>query len=83
MKRIQRSWDGWGPLTLLLLPLAALFCLLVSVRRQLYRQGLLASTKLDVPVVIVGNLTVGGTGKTPVVVWLARWLRRRGLRAGI
>jgi len=70
-------------LTLLLLPLAALFCLLASVRRQLYRQGLMPSSKLAVPVVIVGNLTVGGTGKTPVVVWLARWLQCRGLRAGI
>jgi tetraacyldisaccharide 4'-kinase len=70
-------------LTLLLLPLAGLFCLLVSVRRQLYRSGLLASVKLPVPVVIVGNLSVGGTGKTPVVVWLAHWLRDQGLRVGI
>jgi tetraacyldisaccharide 4'-kinase len=53
------------------------------LRRQLYRLGVLSSTKLPVPVVIVGNLTVGGTGKTPVVVWLAHWLRERGLRPGI
>jgi len=82
-RRIQRSWGGWGPLTLLLLPLAGLYCLIVVLRRWLYRRGLIRSTRLAVPVVIVGNLSVGGTGKTPVVIWLAHWLRERGLRPGI
>ena len=82
-QRIQQSWGGWGPLTLLLLPLSALYCLIVVLRRQLYRLGVLSSSKLAVPVLIVGNLTVGGTGKTPLVVWLAQRLRQHGLHPGI
>ena len=82
-QRIQLSWDRWGPLTLVLLPLAGLYCLIVVLRRLLYRCGLLPSARLQVPVVIVGNLSVGGTGKTPLVVWLANWLRGRGLKPGI
>lgn len=83
MNRIEQSWYGWGPLTLLLLPLSGLYCLLVIVRRRLYRWGWLKSRRLPVPVLVVGNITVGGTGKTPLVIWLANWLKERELRPGI
>lgn len=83
MKRIEQSWYSWSPLTLLLLPLSVIFCLLVALRQRLYRLGLIKSHRLAVPVIVVGNITVGGTGKTPVVIWLARWLRERGLRPGV
>ena len=83
MSRIQQSWAGWSLLTLLLLPLSGLLCLLVWFRRKLYRLGLLKSGRLAVPVVVVGNISVGGTGKTPVVVWLAQWLRKQGWHPGI
>lgn len=83
MNRIEQIWHGWGLFTLLLLPLSAVYCLLVGIRRRLYRWGLLKSGKLPVPVIVVGNITVGGTGKTPVVVWLAHWLLGKGFSPGI
>lgn len=71
-------WYGRHPLGLLLLPLSWLYCLVARVRRLAYRAGWLASVRLPVPVVVVGNLTVGGTGKTPAVLCLAGLLRARG-----
>lgn len=56
---------------------------LLGLRRWAYALGLRRSTHVHVPVLIVGNLTVGGTGKTPLVAWLANELRRRGWRPGI
>ena len=49
----------------------------------LYRLGVFPSVKLPVPVIVVGNLTVGGSGKTPLVLWLASFLRQKGMRPGI
>ncbi|MEI7614120.1 MAG: tetraacyldisaccharide 4'-kinase [Betaproteobacteria bacterium] len=66
-----------------LLPLSWLFLLLSGVRRGLYRLGVLKSFRLPVPVVVVGNLTVGGSGKTPLVLWLVARLREQGWRPGI
>jgi len=66
-----------------LLPLSWLFRLLVSVRRALYRGALLRSYRLSVPVIVIGNLTVGGSGKTPLVLWLVERLREAGWRPGI
>ena len=83
MNLIERSWDGWHLLTLLLLPLSGLFCLLVWLRRLAYRWGWLSSQRLSVPVVIVGNISVGGTGKSPLIIWMAQRLREMGLRPGI
>ena len=76
-------WAQRGPLAVLLLPLAVLFGLVSSIRRMLFRSGFLASGRLPVPVVVVGNITVGGSGKTPLVIWLVEHLRARGYRPGI
>jgi tetraacyldisaccharide 4'-kinase len=57
--------------------------MLSSLRRWFYKFGLLPSYKLAVPVIVVGNISVGGTGKTPLVIWLADWLKQQGLRPGI
>lgn len=66
-----------------LLPFSWLFRLLVAWRRVAYRMGLLRSCPLPVPVLVVGNLTVGGSGKTPLVLWLVRSLRENGWQPGI
>ena len=59
------------------------FRVVVAVRRMLYRSGMLRSVRLPVPVLVVGNITVGGSGKTPLVAALASALARRGRRPGI
>jgi len=80
---LERIWFGSGVAALPLLPLAALFWVASTLRRLAYRWGVLPSERLPVPVIVVGNLTVGGAGKTPLVIWLARHLRDRGLRVGV
>ncbi|MCM2290100.1 MAG: tetraacyldisaccharide 4'-kinase [Sulfuritalea sp.] len=76
-------WRRRGPLACLLFPFSSLFRILVAMRRGLYRIGLLRSERMPVPVVIVGNITVGGSGKTPLVIHLALGLRKLGRRPGI
>lgn len=67
----------------LLLPFSWLFRLIVALRRYCYRRGLLKTQRFPVPVIIVGNVTVGGTGKTPFVIWLAEQLSAQGFKPGI
>jgi len=76
-------WYGNHPLSRLLAPVGWLFCALAAIRRLAYRRGLLKCIDVGVPVVVVGNLTVGGSGKTPLVVWLASLLREHGFRPGV
>ena len=71
------AWGGW--LALLSLPYAGA----VRLRRALFRRGLRSSHCVGVPVVVIGNIAVGGTGKTPLVVWLVRRLREHGFRPGV
>ena len=80
---LVRSWYGKSPWLLVLLPLSLIFYLLSSLRRWLYRVGLLASFKADVPLVVVGNISVGGTGKTPLVIALVKQLQREGFTPAI
>jgi tetraacyldisaccharide 4'-kinase len=83
LNKIEASWGGWSGLTLLLLPLTGIFCLVAAIRRLLFRLGLLRVVRLAVPVVVVGNISVGGTGKTPLVIWLAEKSRQWGFKPGI
>jgi tetraacyldisaccharide 4'-kinase len=76
-------WQRRGPLAWLLAPLALLHFIGYCARRALYAAGLKPQTRLDVPVIVIGNLYVGGTGKTPLTVELARALIARGRRPGV
>ena len=82
-QRLTKLWyrDDAGPS--LLQPLAWLYQAAMRLRRNSYAWGLLARHRVGKPVVVVGNLTVGGTGKTPLVIWLARKLTARGLKVGL
>jgi len=64
-------------------PFSPIYTLLMRTRERCYRSGLFRSARLPVPVLSVGNLTLGGTGKTPVVQHLARMLRERGYRPAV
>ncbi|HAT2610426.1 TPA: tetraacyldisaccharide 4'-kinase [Kluyvera intermedia] len=80
---IARIWSGESPLWLLLLPLSWLYGLVSGIIRLCWRLGLKKAWRAPVPVVVVGNLTAGGNGKTPVVVWLVEQLQQRGIRVGV
>lgn len=78
-----RHWQTRGPLAVLLLPVAVLFAAITALRRAAYRRGLLRIERIDVPVIVIGNITAGGTGKTPLVLWLAQFLIAHDKRPGI
>jgi tetraacyldisaccharide 4'-kinase len=78
-----RHWHHRGPLAWLLWPASLVFGLAVGLRRLLYRTRLLKSAHPGIPVVVVGNLVAGGSGKTPLVIWIAEHLQRRGWTPGI
>lgn len=81
--RWDAIWYSNHPLSYALLPLAWLFCAVVRLRRVLYRWKILPSYRPSVPVIIVGNLSVGGTGKTPLVIWIAQFLKAQGFKPAI
>jgi tetraacyldisaccharide 4'-kinase len=83
MVSLQHLWTRTGVLTLLLAPFAALFAAAAWLRRLAYRRGWLTAIPVGVPVIIVGNLTAGGSGKTPLTIWLVNWLRANGYRPGV
>jgi tetraacyldisaccharide 4'-kinase len=65
------------------MPLSMLYVDAIRLRRFLYRIGTLKKTKLPVPVIIVGNITVGGTGKTPLAIWMVDLLKQHGYKPGV
>lgn len=82
-KWIHRVWYENAPSYGLLLPLSGIYWIAISLRSLCYKLGLFRTRKLSVPVLVVGNITAGGTGKTPITIWLVRELRRRGFSPGI
>ena len=80
---VDRIWYGGSRLSLLLLPLSVIYALLIRVRSVLYAKHILRTIVMPMPVIVVGNITVGGTGKTPLTIWLAQNLRSRGYAVGI
>ncbi|HEU0234095.1 MAG TPA: tetraacyldisaccharide 4'-kinase [Gallionella sp.] len=78
MHWLEHHWYRITPLHLILFPVSLLFRALVALRRALYRSRILSSHKLPVPVIVVGNISAGGTGKTPLTLALAQQLADRG-----
>lgn len=83
MQRLDHYWYSNNPVSVLLAPLSWLFCLVAMLRRAAYRAGLRKVTRLPVPVIVVGNISAGGTGKTPLVVWLVEYLKQAGYSPAI
>jgi tetraacyldisaccharide 4'-kinase len=79
-RAIESRWYGKAGWLLLLWPLTLIFRVLTRARRQIYKRQ---SNRLPVPVVVIGNITVGGTGKTPLLIALAQLLKTQGLRPGV
>ena len=80
---IHRVWYDGGSGYQVLLPLSGIYWLLMRLRRLMYFCGFFQTTNVGVPVIVVGNITAGGTGKTPTSIWLAKSLKERGFRPGI
>ena len=73
---LEAIWYGGHPVGLVLAPLGWLFRLAVGLRRLAFSLQLRRTRRVQVPVIVVGNISVGGTGKTPLVIWLSRYLGR-------
>jgi len=84
-QRLVATWytPRVTPLAALLWPVSILYRIVVAVRRALFRAGFLRSQRLPVPVIVVGNINVGGVGKTPLTHVLAEQLLQRGFTPGI
>jgi tetraacyldisaccharide 4'-kinase len=82
-RHLIAAWRGRGVLACALWPLSVLFGIVVRVRRALYRRGVLLQEPLPVPVVVIGNLSVGGVGKTPLTITLVESLRAAGHHPGV
>lgn len=83
MASLQQAWLQRGVTARLLWPLSLLFGALAALRRTLFRTGVLKTERVRVPVIVVGNVVAGGSGKTPVVMAIVRQLQAQGTRAGV
>jgi len=83
MEWLTKSWYQTHPIRWLLWPLSIVYCSIITCRKLLYKVGLFKQYAVKAPVIIVGNITIGGTGKTPFVIWLAKQLQHAGFRPGI
>ncbi|KHL76414.1 tetraacyldisaccharide 4'-kinase [Pseudomonas putida] len=81
--RLLAAWYAGHPALALLRPLEALYRRVVTRKRARFLSGQSASYRAPVPVIVVGNITIGGTGKTPMILWLIEHCRRQGLKVGV
>ena len=83
-RNLPEIWqDKTHPVSKLLYPLSLVYGLIMKIRRFFYKIGIMKSRSVSVPVIVVGNITVGGTGKTPLVIWLSEYLYFKGFKVGI
>lgn len=82
-KIVYLLWYKYKVLSLLLLPMEIIYLIVITIRRYCYKCGWCVSIRLPVPVIIVGNINVGGSGKTPLTLWIAQFLIAQGWRVGI
>lgn len=83
MNSLVESWYRPKWWTGLLLPFAFIYHLIINIRKLCYRLGVFKTTKFSVPIIVVGNISVGGTGKTPLVIWLVEFLKDQGYKPGV
>jgi len=83
MKSLEQYWYDSSPIIWLLLPLSALYCAITGIRRQLYKLKIKQSFSANVPVIIIGNIVAGGSGKTPLLISLCEYARDNGLAPGV
>jgi len=80
---VEGSWRKANIITIILWPLSILYGALFTLRKLAYKVGILKSYRAPIPVIVVGNITVGGTGKTPLVIYLVEQLRAAGYNPGV
>lgn len=80
---VTKIWSGENKLYWLLIPFAMIYGLIVFFRKTLYRIGIFKSWQSPIPVIVVGNLSVGGNGKTPLVIYLVEQLTNKGYKVGV
>ncbi|MDX2372887.1 tetraacyldisaccharide 4'-kinase [Psychrobacter sp. PP-21] len=80
---ITHAWQRRALWLWLLLPVSWLYGLITMLRRNAYKSGLLSSYRAPVPVMVIGNITVGGSGKTPLIIALVSYLQRHGIKVGV
>lgn len=83
MQPITHYWQTINIVSILLSPLSLIVCFLIYIRRWMYHFGLLRSYKASIPIIVVGNIYIGGNGKTPFVIWLVNQLKSAGYKPGI
>ena len=83
MKPVSAYWQSFNIVSIALAPVSFIFCALTFLRRQMYQFGLLRVYRSHLPLIVVGNIYIGGNGKTPLVIELTRQLQAQGYRPGI
>src|SRR5690606_26701021 len=80
---MTRAWQRQAAWLWLLLPVSWLYGFITMVRRQAYQVGLFSSYRAPVAVMVIGNITVGGSGKTPLIIALVNYLQKQGIKVGV
>ncbi|WP_420230421.1 tetraacyldisaccharide 4'-kinase [Psychrobacter sp. ER1] len=80
---VTRAWQRQALWLWLLLPISWLYGLITMLRRQAYKIGLLSSYRAPIPIMVIGNISVGGSGKTPLIIALVNYLQDKGVKVGI